>query len=87
MTYLVVTKRFMWSINQVSVVWKSPKENTWKFGPGHFNVTLMASDKGNELDFALFKHLLYNNKLVMFVRTQCDNTIRSIKSEKKVGDL
>ena len=44
---------------------------------GHFNFTFMLGEKGfNEIDMALLKHLLYNEKPLAFVRTQCDNAIR-----------
>ena len=58
-----------------------------KFGPGHFNFTLMLGEKGfNEIDMALLKHLLFNNKPLAFVRTQCDSAISGIqdKHEDKV---
>ena len=39
----------------------------------------MLGDKGfNELDMALFKHLIYNKKQCCFVRTQCDSQINGI---------
>ena len=58
-----------------------------RYGPGHFNFTLMLGEKGfNELDMSLLKHLLFNNKPLAFVRTQCDSTITGIqdKHEDKV---
>ena len=39
----------------------------------------MLGDKGfNELDMALFKHLIHNKKKCCFVRTQCDSAINGI---------
>ena len=53
-----------------------------KFGPGHFNFTLMLGEKGfNEIDMALLKHLLFNNKPLAFVRTQCDSAISGIRDK------
>merc|ERR1712131_557505 len=50
-----------------------------KFGPGHFNFTLMLGEKGfNEMDMSLLKHLLFNKKPLAFVRTQCDSAINGI---------
>ena len=44
-----------------------------KFGPGHFDFTFMLGEKGfNEMELNLLKHLLKNNKPVVFVRTKCD---------------
>ena len=47
----------------------------------------MLGEKGlNEIDMALLKHLLFNNKPLAFVRTQCDSAISGIqnKHEDKV---
>jgi len=50
-----------------------------RFGPGHYNFTLMLGEKGfNEIDLALLKHLLHNKKPLAFVRTQCDAQISGI---------
>lgn len=50
------------------------------FGPGHFNFTFMLGEKGfNELDMSLLKHLLFNNKPVAFIRTQCDSAISGLQ--------
>ena len=39
----------------------------------------MLGDKGfNELDMALFKHLIHNKKQCCFVRTQCDSQINGM---------
>ena len=39
----------------------------------------MLGEKGfNELDMALFKHLIHNKKQCCFVRTQCDSQINGI---------
>ena len=39
----------------------------------------MLGEKGfNELDMALFKHLIHNQKECCFVRTQCDSQINGI---------
>ena len=60
-----------------------------KFGPGHFNFTLMLGEKGfNEIDMALLKHLLFNNKPLAFVRTQCDSAISGLRDthEDKVSE-
>ena len=39
----------------------------------------MLGEKGfNELDMALFKHLIHNKKPCCFVRTQCDSQINGI---------
>ena len=39
----------------------------------------MLGEKGfNELDMALFKHLIHNNKQCCFIRTQCDSQINGI---------
>ena len=46
---------------------------------GHYNFTFMLGDKGfNELDMALFKHLIHNKKECCFVRTQCDSQINGM---------
>ena len=69
-----------------------------KFGPGefkqiyknnhtlgHFNFTLMLGEKGfNEIDMALFKHLLFNKRPVAFIRTQCDSAIVGIQDEHEM---
>ena len=40
----------------------------------------MLGEKGfNEIDLALLKHLLFNKKQVIFVRTQCDAAINGIQ--------
>ena len=42
----------------------------------------MLGEKGvNEMDMALFKHLLFNKKPVAFVRTKCDSEIVGIKDK------
>ena len=59
-----------------------------RFGPGHFNFTFMLGDRGfNEVDMALLKHLLFNNKPLAFIRTQCDSSINGIQNyhEDKVS--
>ena len=39
----------------------------------------MLGEKGfNELDMALFKHLIHNQKECCFIRTQCDSQINGI---------
>ena len=39
----------------------------------------MLGEKGfNEIDMALFKHLIHNQKECCFVRTQCDSHINGI---------
>ena len=39
----------------------------------------MLGEKGfNELDMALFKHLIHNKKECCFIRTQCDSAINGI---------
>ena len=39
----------------------------------------MLGEKGfNELDLALFNHLIYNRKNLCFVRTQCDSQINGL---------
>ena len=39
----------------------------------------MLGEKGfNEIDLALFNHLLYNKKNLCFVRTQCDTQINGL---------
>ena len=53
-----------------------------QFGPGHFNFTFMLGEKGfNEVDMSLLKHLLFNNKPLAFVRTQCDSTITGVQNK------
>lgn len=52
------------------------------FGPGHFNFTIMLGEKGfNEMDMSLLKHLLFNKKPLVFVRSQCDSSISGIKDD------
>ena len=42
----------------------------------------MLGEKGfNEMDLSLLKHLLFNNKPVSFVRTQCDASISGIQDD------
>ena len=44
-------------------------------------------DKGfNELDMALFKHLIHNKKQCCFVRTQCDSQINGILDQFEYTD-
>ena len=48
----------------------------------------MLGEKGfNEIDMALLKHLLFNKKPAVFVRTQCDSAIVGIQDtcETKVS--
>ena len=43
----------------------------------------MLGEKGfNEMDMSLLKHLLFNNKPIAFVRTQCDSAINGILDEQ-----
>ena len=43
----------------------------------------MLGEKGfNELDMSLLKHLMFNNKPFVFVRTQCDSAISGILDEQ-----
>ena len=59
-----------------------------KYGPGHFNYTFILCKGGfQELDLNILKHLIHNGRPVAIVRTQCDETIRSIRrdSAKKVS--
>ena len=59
-----------------------------KFGPGHFNYTLLLGEKGfNDLDMKLLNHLLYNKKPVSFVRTQCDKNILALQDDNEVSKL
>ena len=59
-----------------------------KFGPGHFNFTLMLGEKGfNELDLNLLNHLRHNQKPLAFVRTQCDKNIASYQDEDDVSTV
>ena len=54
---------------------------------GHFHFTFMLGEKGfNEIDLALLKQLIFNEKPLMFVRTQCDAAVMGIqdKFEEKV---
>ena len=45
----------------------------------------MLGEKGfNELDMALFKHLIHNKKQCCFVRTQCDSQIFGIQDRFEV---
>ena len=47
----------------------------------------MLGEKGfNELDMALFKHLLHNKKQCCFVRTQCDTQINGILDDAESFD-
>ena len=55
---------------------------------GHFHFTFMLGEKGfNELDMALFKHLIHNQKQCCFVRTQCDSQIHGIQENCLNNDL
>ena len=59
-----------------------------KYGPGHFNFTFILCKGGfHELDLNILKHLIHNGRPVAIIRTQCDETIRSIRrdSAKKVN--
>ena len=43
----------------------------------------MLGEKGfNEMDMNLLKHLLFNQKPLAFIRTQCDSAIRGILDEQ-----
>ena len=43
----------------------------------------MLVEKGfNEMDMSLLKHLLFNNKPLAFVRTQCDSAISGILDDQ-----
>ena len=45
----------------------------------------MLGEKGfNEIDMALFKHLLFNKRPVAFIRTQCDSAIVGIQDEHEM---
>ena len=45
----------------------------------------MLGEKGfNEIDMALFKHLLFNKRPVAFIRTQCDSAIVGIQDEPEM---
>ena len=47
----------------------------------------MLGEKGfNELDMALFKHLIHNKKQCCFVRTQCDSQINGILDRYELTD-
>ena len=47
----------------------------------------MLGEKGfNELDMALFKHLIHNKKQCCFVRTQCDSQINGILDRFELTD-
>ena len=50
----------------------------------------MLGEKGfNENDMALLKHLMFNNKPLAFVRTQCDSAVNGIidKFDMEVVEL
>lgn len=53
-----------------------------KFGPGHFDFTLLLCEKGfNELDKYFLNHLLHHKKPFLIVRTQCDAAITGIQQQ------